>query len=61
MNFSRFERSSMSNKQSGFRRRAEVASGFIERKGARKVGRERVVKEAEGKNSKFELNAERYR
>ena len=31
--------------------------GFVERKRARKVGGERVVKEAESKNSKFELNA----
>ena len=33
----------------------------MERKGARKVGRERVVKKAESKNSKFELDAKRYR
>ena len=51
----------MSDKESSFRRRAESASGFMQRKRARKVGRKRVVKEAESKNSKFELNAERYR
>ena len=34
---------------------------FVERKGLRKVGRERVVKKAENKNSKFELDAKRYR
>ena len=39
----------------------EGAGGFIERKGAGNVGRGRVVKEAESKNSEFELNAERYR
>ena len=50
------ERSSRSDKKSGFRRRAECAGGFMERKRARKVGGERVVKEAEGKNCKFELN-----
>ena len=51
----------MCDEKSGIRRRAEGTCGFIERKGARKVGRERVVKEAESKDSKFELNAERYR
>ena len=51
----------MSSKESSIRRRTEGAGGFIERKGAGKVGREGVVKEAESKNSEFELNAERYR
>ena len=48
-------------KESIIRRRTEGAGGFIERKGTGKVGREGVVKEAESKNSEFELNAERYR
>ena len=59
--FSGLKRSSMSDKESIIRRRTEGAGGFIERKGTGKVGREGVVKEAESKNSEFELNAERYR
>ena len=56
----RFKRCRRNNKKP-FRRRTKCPRWLVQREGARKVDWERVVKEAEGKNCKFKLNAERDR
>ena len=56
----RFKRCRRNNKKP-FRRRTKCPRWLVQREGARKVNWERVVKEAEGKDCKFKLNAKRNR